>query len=91
MGAPGSAAALPLAAAMEKPYRYEICIQGHLAERWSDWFDGMAIRTEPDGTTILVGEITDQAALFGLLNKIQSLQLTLVSVVPMPSTDPAGG
>jgi hypothetical protein len=65
---------------MEKPYVYEIRVEGHLAERWTDWFDGLTIRNEPGGETVLTGTIFDQSALFGVLNKIQSLHLVLVRV-----------
>lgn len=65
---------------MDKPYIYEFRVEGHLTDRWSDWFDGLAIRNELNGETILVGLINDQAALFGVLSKIQALNLTLISV-----------
>jgi hypothetical protein len=70
---------------MEKPTIYEIRVEGHLTDRWSDWFDGLAIRNEPGGETVLMGQVFDQAALFGVLNKIQALHLILVSVVRLPS------
>ena len=59
---------------------YEIRIEGHLTDRWSDWFEGLAINNDSNGETILNGSITDQAALFGVLNKIHALNLTLISV-----------
>jgi hypothetical protein len=65
---------------MDKRYIYEIRVEGHLTDRWSDWFDELAIRNEPNGDTILVGLICDQAALLGVLNKIQGLNLTIVSI-----------
>jgi hypothetical protein len=65
---------------MDKPYRYEIRIEGYLPDRWSDWFEGLAIYQEPNGETILSGLISDQSALFGVLNKIQSLHLVLIAV-----------
>jgi hypothetical protein len=65
---------------MEKPSFYEFRVEGHLTDRWSDWFDGLAIRNEPNGETILRGELVDQAALFGALARIHALNLTLVSV-----------
>jgi hypothetical protein len=65
---------------MEKPYIYEFRVEGHLTDRWSDWFDGLAIRNEPNSETILIGLISDQAALFGVLSKLQALNLTLISV-----------
>lgn len=65
---------------MNNPQRYELRIEGHLSERWSEWFDGMTIRSETNGLTTLSGTFVDQSALFGALNKIHSLNLTLVSV-----------
>ena len=70
---------------MDAPYVYEIRVEGHLADCWSDWFDGLAIRNEPDGGTVLTGSIADQAALFGLLIRIHNLNLILVSVERKPS------
>jgi len=65
---------------MDKPRVYEICVEGHLADRWSDWFEGLAIHNNPNGETTLTGLLTDQAALFGVLTKIHDLNLTLISV-----------
>ena len=59
---------------------YEIKIQGHLDTKWSEWFYGMTITHESDGTTTLTGEIVDQAALHGLLKRIRDLGLPLISV-----------
>lgn len=67
-------------AAMDKPYIYEIRVEGHLADGWSDWLQGLAIRNEPNGETTLAGVLIDQAALFGVLAKIHNLNLILVSV-----------
>ncbi len=61
--------------------QYEIRLQGHLASRWSDWFDGLTLTRESDGTTLLQGRVVDQAALHGLLQKARDLGLALVSVV----------
>ena len=65
---------------MEKPFIYQIRVEGHLTDRWTEWFDGLAIETDPNGETILSGLIVDQSALFGVLNKIQALNLGLVKV-----------
>ena len=59
---------------------YEIRVEGHLADRWSDWFEGLTIRNDPNGETTLTGPLTDQAALFGVLARIRNLNLILVSV-----------
>jgi hypothetical protein len=65
---------------MDKPPIYQIRIEEHLTDRWADWFSGLSIRYEADGQTVLFGELSDQAALVGILNKLQSLNLTLDSV-----------
>jgi hypothetical protein len=65
---------------MDKSSFYEIRVEGHLTERWSEWFEGLAIHNDPDGGTTLSGVLIDQAALMGALGKIQALNLTLISV-----------
>ena len=57
---------------------FEVRLQGHLDDRWAEWFDGMTINPQPDGTTILSGLVADQAALQGLLRRIADLGLTLL-------------
>lgn len=72
---------------MDTPCVYEIRVEGHLTDRWSDWFDGLAILNDPNGETILSGAFVDQASLFGTLTKIQALNLALVSVVRLSSRE----
>lgn len=81
MGRTNQPAPGPVDLAMEKPYFYEIRVEGHITDRWADWFDGLVIRNEPGGETVFSGKIDDQSALFGILNKIQALHLILISVV----------
>lgn len=64
-----------------EPGLYEIRIKGHLADRWADWFGGLAISLEEDGNTLLTGPVVDQAALHGLLKKVRDLGLILLSVI----------
>ncbi len=59
---------------------YRIHVQAYLHEGWLDWFDGLAIEHQPDGSTVLVGPVVDQAALHGLLARVRDLGLTLLSV-----------
>lgn len=65
---------------MDKPWFYEIQVEGHIAGQWSEWFEGLTIDISPTDQTLLCGTLVDQAALFGVLNKIHSLNLNLVSV-----------
>jgi hypothetical protein len=60
--------------------RYQIRVQGVLDQRWSAWFDGLQLSSEPGGVTVIAGEVADQAALHGLLAKIRDLALPLLSV-----------
>jgi hypothetical protein len=60
--------------------RYEIRLKGHLDMRWANWFDGLCLTHERDGTTILSGPVLDQAELHGLLHKVRDLGLPLLSL-----------
>ena len=59
---------------------YQIIIRGFVDQSWSSYFAGMTMTLEPTGVTRLSGEIPDQSALHGLLNRIHDLNLTLISV-----------
>ena len=58
----------------------EIRVKGQLNIEWSDWFENMDLRSLENGEMILSGAIPDQAALMGILNKLNRLNLTLLSV-----------
>jgi hypothetical protein len=62
------------------PDYYEIKIKGHLDPRWSDWFAGLQLTHLEGNETLLAGQLPDQAALHGMLERIRDLNLTLVSV-----------
>lgn len=57
-----------------------IYIQGHLDPSWQEWLEKLEIVNEPDGTSRLFGMLADQAALFGILNKLDRMSLTLLSL-----------
>jgi hypothetical protein len=63
-------------------FNYQIELEGFLDERWSEWFGGMRIDhlDTHGGVTLLTGEIPDQTALYGLLDKARDLGLVLLSV-----------
>jgi hypothetical protein len=69
---------------LDRPVAYQIKVPGHLDESWADWFEGMTITVESEDegppVTILVGSL-DQAALQGLLRRLYSLGLSLISVI----------
>ena len=68
---------------------YTIRVVGHVDAHWSDWFEGLTITNTASGVTVISGEIVDQAALHGTLNKIRNLNLALMSVTPKDGTDHA--
>jgi hypothetical protein len=59
---------------------YKFCVKGRLGPEWSAWFEGLEVRSLPNGETVLVGPVMDQAALHGILRKIGDLGLPLLSV-----------
>ena len=59
---------------------YEIRFKCHLDDHWAAWFHGCSLTCEEDGTTTMVAPVVDQAELFGLLNKVRDLSLSLISV-----------
>lgn len=58
----------------------EIRVKGKIDPQRSDWFQGLEIIPAGAHHTILIGQVADQSALFGLLAKVRDLGLALVSV-----------
>jgi hypothetical protein len=61
------------------PATYEISVNGEMSRSSINAFPGFSGRTD-HGVTVLAGCLPDQAALFGVLNQIQSLGLELVAL-----------
>nr|MBN1230154.1 hypothetical protein [Anaerolineae bacterium] len=76
---------------MKDSATYRIVVQGRLEANWEDWFSGMKITTDLSSTrlavTTLRGEVTDQAALHGILNTLYNLGLLLIEVRLQPSRE----
>lgn len=69
---------------------YQIRIKEQLDPNWQDWFAGLQIAHESPATTLLSGPLPDQAALFGVLLKINRLGLTLLSVQTRETNEQSG-
>lgn len=59
---------------------YEIIVKEAIDPAWSDWLQGFSIQRSEDRYTHLSGYVSDQAALYGLLNTLCNLNLTLLRV-----------
>jgi hypothetical protein len=68
------------------PSRYRIVLRGRLSERFESAFEGMALEAGPN-QTVLVGEIRDQAHLYGLLDRLRDFGIDLVAVEPADTAD----
>jgi hypothetical protein len=67
-----------------QPVIYQIKVPGHPEKYWTDWAENMTIRIETDEDELPVTILTcqvDQAALLGLIRRIYSLGLPLISVI----------
>jgi hypothetical protein len=64
---------------MNAPELYEIRVAGHMSANWAARFEGLSMRHEPEGATVISGML-DQAALHGVFMKIRDLGLNLISV-----------
>jgi hypothetical protein len=67
---------------------YEIRVRGRLTDSLLAAFEDMRASVEPP-ETVLQGPVQDQAALYGLLGRVQALGLELLEVRRLP--DPPGG
>jgi hypothetical protein len=68
---------------LHRPTTYEIKVPGQFDETWTEWVEGMTLTVESAGdgppiTTLVV--TVDQAALQGLLRRLYSRGLPLISV-----------
>ena len=66
--------------------KYQIQIHGHLDQRWETTFPGFAIHhqfsQDDKPLTLMVGEVSDQAALYGVINRLRNLGVELISFQP---------
>jgi len=60
--------------------KIEIHIKGQINEKWSGWFDGLAISHPDPDETLLSGLVADQSALYGIISRLRDLGLQLTSV-----------
>jgi hypothetical protein len=88
----GMSSALPgNRAEYDSPATYWISVQGHIPANWCDCLEGMTITQSPPQArpplTTLMGELSDQAALAGVLNTLYELHLPLLTVKRLRQPD----
>jgi hypothetical protein len=71
---------------------YQIRVKGHLDPIYEEWLGGFSITLQPDGETVLIGQVADQTALYGTLARIRDLGIPLLSVseINSPSAEAEG-
>jgi len=62
-------------------HRYRLVLRGELGDSFGFLFEGMQLQRIA-GTTVMTGQVIDQAHLVGLIERIQDLGVELVSVNP---------
>jgi hypothetical protein len=67
-----------------QPQNYEIRVRGHLGAKMLRAFPGLAAQTR-DGDTLLRGCLPDQAAMYGVIAKLEALGLELLELRRLPS------
>lgn len=77
---------------LDNPAQYRICAQGIFDPSWLDMLSGeWTIVESPENrsdTTVLKGEVVDQAALMGVLEQLYSLGFPLLSLSASTSEAP---
>lgn len=70
--------------------RYRIVLRGRLSKRFESAFEGMTLEHAP-GRTVLIGEVRDQAQLYGVLDQVRDLGIELLAVESADTTDGSSG
>lgn len=68
---------------LDRPVTYQIEVPGVLDASWSDWYSEMRITVDYESKGLPLSTLTgtlDQAALQGLLRRLYSLGIPLISV-----------
>jgi hypothetical protein len=73
--------------AEDTPAHYQIRVCGTLDPHWSGWFAGLTVTPDADGNTLLEGLLADQAALYGVINRLRDLGLALLGVVQLSAPE----
>ncbi len=65
---------------MKWPAVYRFNIEEQLSSTWSEWFKGMVLESSIGQGTSMTGLIEDEAALYGVINRLRDLNLVIIEV-----------
>ncbi len=68
-------------------YQTEIRVKGKINPNWSDWFGELQMQESTCDETILLGKLPDMAAVYGVISRLGSLVIPLVSVNCIEESD----
>jgi hypothetical protein len=68
-------------------YHTEIRVKGKINPSWSDWFGEMYVQEKNCDETLLLGKLPDMAAVYGVISRLGSLVIPLVSVICVEEAD----
>lgn len=69
-----------------EPISIEIIIKGSISPKMEGWFDGMSVFSGEDNSSIS-GTLPDQQALYGLVNLLRDLGVSILSIKMDPKTE----
>ena len=68
-------------------YNTEIRVKGKINPSWSDWFGELQMQENPCDETMLRGKLPDMAAVYGVISRLGSLVIPLISVSCVEESD----
>lgn len=68
-------------------YNTEIRVKGKINPNWSEWFGELQMQEDRCDDTILHGKLPDMAAVYGVISRLGSLVIPLVSVTCFEESD----
>ena len=69
-------------------YRTEIHVKGKINPNWSEWFGELQLQDCACDETIMHGKLPDMAAVYGVISRLGSLVIPLISVSCIEEADP---
>lgn len=78
----------PFSIGNSAPGWYHIRVRGHLDDSLKEWLGGITIENLENGDAVVAGRLADQAALFGVLERLHRLGIPVLSFNPANDQSP---